>query len=110
MSEENNEPKESEIHATKIKLEGSRNCFKAYANYGSVMATPFDIQLIFADIAELGPGEVVATAQARIIMAPEHAALLAAALQKRMEAFVLQHGSLRPVAHAPVQASEPPKG
>jgi hypothetical protein len=76
------------------KVVGVADCFTAYANFGNVLATPFDIQIIFSELIEIDD-VLVAKAKARIVMTPEHAALLVNALAMRLQAYVETNGKLR---------------
>jgi hypothetical protein len=76
------------------KVVGVADCFTAYANFGNVLATPFDIQIIFSELIEIDD-VLIAKAKARIVMTPEHAALLLNALAMRLQAYVETNGRLR---------------
>jgi hypothetical protein len=80
-----------------IKMTGGADCPVFYANVGTVMSTPFDIQLLFGDLVQADSKELLAKATARIVMTPEHAALLLQALTMRIQQYVQIHGKLRRV-------------
>jgi hypothetical protein len=44
-----------------------------YSNMAAIVTTPFDLQLVFGEITEVGEEKAEARALVRVIMAPEHA-------------------------------------
>jgi Protein of unknown function (DUF3467) len=80
-----------------VSITGAAECPVVYANFGNVIQTPFDIQIVFADLVQSGPTTMAAKANVRVIMAPEHAALLGEGLIRRTEAYSQMHGKLRPI-------------
>lgn len=88
---------------------GTDDCFTCYANFGNIITTPFDVQIVFSDLLERD-GNLVPHARARIIMAPEHAALLVRALAARLKVFVDTNGELRKIASAASTSKIAPAG
>ncbi|MGA2325221.1 MAG: DUF3467 domain-containing protein [Bryobacteraceae bacterium] len=84
---------------------GTEDCYTTYANFGSIVVTPFDIQIVFADLLEQG-GELVPHARARVIMTPEHASLLVQALAGRLKAYTDTNGPLRKLPIGPSSTAQ----
>ena len=66
-----------------------------YSNIALVIGSPFDIQVVFAEIAKVTEEELVANARVRVIMSPEQAVLLHRLLGSRIQGFVREQGPLR---------------
>ena len=66
-----------------------------YANAGAIIVTPFDMQIIFGELQEVTEDAAKARAIARIIMSPEHAALLLSSLAGQLQEFIKRSGPLR---------------
>jgi hypothetical protein len=66
-----------------------------YANAGAIVVTPFDMQIVFGELQEVTEKAAQARAIARIIMSPEHAALLLASLAGQLQEFIKRSGPLR---------------
>ena len=70
-----------------------------YANSGKVICTPFDVQVVFADLVEPTPGgesfPCVERPVARVVMSPEFAHLVADTILERLAEFSLEYGTLR---------------
>jgi len=80
-------------------IERADDCPVIYTNYAAVTGTPFDLQIMFSDILSLDPEKQLlrARAQVRVVMAPEHAALLIQTLVAHLEKYVANQGKLRKV-------------
>ena len=91
-AEQTNEP-----HLLPMRIIGGAACPAFYANVGAVISTPFDLQIVFAELLKSDDEGSSARAVARVTMAPEHAALLMQALKTRLEQYIQAHGSLRNV-------------
>ena len=57
--------------------------------------SPFDVTLIFGEIGEATPTEVVGIPKAKIILSPEQAANLIKLLQLGLSTYVQNNGQLR---------------
>jgi len=66
-----------------------------YANIMGFGLSPFDITLIFGEIGETTPTEVVGIPKAKIILSPEQAANLIKLLQLGLSTYVQNNGQLR---------------
>lgn len=71
-----------------------------YSNSGKVVCTPFDVQVVFADLVEAEPGgqpsfPCVERPVVRVVMSPEFAHLVAESILARLAEFKLEHGALR---------------
>ena len=66
-----------------------------YANIMGFALSPFDVTLIFGEIGEATPTEVVGIPKAKIILSPEQAANLIKLLQLGLSTYVQNNGQLR---------------
>jgi len=66
-----------------------------YANIMGFGLSPFDITLIFGEIGETTPTEVVGIPKAKIILSPEQAANLIKLLDLGLSTYVQNNGPLR---------------
>lgn len=87
--------------AGRLKMIGAADCPVFYVNVGAALSTPFDIQLLLGDIVEADEGHVTGKSRLRIVMAPEHAALLVQAITSRLQQYAQVYGKLR---NLPVRA------
>jgi hypothetical protein len=79
----------------RLKMIGGAECPVFYVNVGAAISTPFDIQLLLGEIVEADEGHVTGQSRVRIVMAPEHALLLAQALAGRIHEYGQSYGNLR---------------
>lgn len=66
-----------------------------YANIMGLGLSPFDISLIFGEIGESTPTEVLATARVKVILSPEQASNLMKLLDAAITTYVQNNGQLR---------------
>jgi hypothetical protein len=78
-----------------LKLTGVSQCPMVYANVGTVLSTPFDIQFVFGELREVTPDGAVAKAEIRVVVTPELAEIVLRALSTRLQMFIKQTGPLR---------------
>ncbi len=93
--EQISEPKELPEEPKALKLTGVNQCQMVYANVGTVLSTPFDIQLVFGELREVTPEGAIAKANIRVVVTPELAEIVLRALSTRLQMFVKQTGPLR---------------
>jgi hypothetical protein len=86
---------EAKLQVRPLVVKGGMDCPKFYANVASVLSTPFDVQIIFGEVAEVTEERAVGKAEVRIVMSPEHAGLLLEALALRLKSYAEQYGKLR---------------
>ena len=82
----------------RLRMTGAETAPVFYANVGSVLSTPFDIQLLFGEVIEAAGGGAEGRITVRIIMTPEHVALLLPVLSGRLQEYTKRNGKLRSVA------------
>jgi hypothetical protein len=90
---QNKSPNDGVVKA--VKIGGILDCFTAYSNIAQVIATAFDIQIVFAEMVETDDEVVRAQPRARIVMSPEQAMLLVHTLSSRLNQFQEANGPLR---------------
>lgn len=80
-----------------VKLKDAQSCPIIYANLANVTITPVDLQIVFSVFGDKDPGatDINATALIRVIMTPEHTALMLNVLQQSVATFIKRHGKLR---------------
>jgi|SRR5579862_1963524 len=79
-----------------LRITGVNQCPVAYANVGTVLSTPFDIQLVFGELREVTPdGIALAQAAIRVVLTPEVADIFHRALEERLKMYINRHGALR---------------
>ena len=67
-----------------------------YANVMGFGMSPFDIALIFGEIGDSTPSQVLATPKVKLLLSPEQAANLMKLLGVALSAYVQNNGPLRP--------------
>lgn len=78
-----------------------------YANNTIVAVNQWDVQMYFSLVNETSPGQFGAVEQALIIMTPEHALAFSRALQKGLENYARNQGTIRDIK--PVALASPTK-
>lgn len=82
--------------STTLRITGVNQCAVVYANVGTVLSTPFDLQLVFGELREVTPdGIALAQAAVRVVMTPEVAEITLRALEERLRMYINRHGALR---------------
>ena len=66
-----------------------------YANVTALQVSPFDITLLFGQIESASQTELSAAPLVKVILSPEHAALVAHLLSGGVDQFVSLNGQLR---------------
>jgi len=68
-----------------------------YVNNAFVFANQWDIQMTFATVREVSPGEFGSVDEATIIMTPEHALAFAKALENTLHSYSQSQGTIREI-------------
>ena len=68
-----------------------------YSNNVLVVGTQWDIQLYFSLVHETEPGKFLSVEKALVIMTPEHARKLVAALNKTLDSYEASQGPIRDI-------------
>jgi hypothetical protein len=95
MADEATEARHVAPGAGPLKITGVSQCPVVYANVGTIVNTPFDMQFVFGELKEMTPAGAMAQANVRVIVTPELAEVVLRALAQRLQAYTLRHGQLR---------------
>ena len=68
-----------------------------YSNILAVGITPFDLSIVFGEVAGANPSSVMAKPLVKILISPEQASMLMQLLQQSLRIFTEGNGPLRPV-------------
>jgi hypothetical protein len=67
-----------------------------YSNISAVGVTPFDLSIIFGEVASATQAAVRARPLVKVLVSPEQASILVQVLQQSLKTFVDGNGPLRP--------------
>ena len=77
-----------------------------YSNIMAVGITPFDLSIVFGEVAGANPASVMAKPLVKVLISPEQASILMQILQQSLRTFVEGNGPLRPVGARSIEPQD----